>query len=294
MSNKQGSMEINNKESLYEKIKHNWKKITMTIVMLFIGMIMIVPFFWMISASLKTELAVFSYPLQWIPDNIHLNNYVDIWLNETYPFYRFYLNSIIVAIISVIGLLIVSSTAAYAFAKLNFTGKNILFMMFLATLMIPKHVTLIPRFILFDFLNLYDTLWALIFTAMFNVIGIFLLRQFFVGIPKELSDAARIDGSSHFQIYSRIILPLAKPAMLSLVILTFVWSWNDYINPLVFITSKELYTIPLGLQAYLDVDMPKYSIVMAGATSAIIPLLIVFISANRYFISGIVTSGLKE
>ena len=288
-------MKINFKQQRVSKlIRENWSKIILTILMLFLGIIMIIPFFWMISASLKTELGVFSYPIKWIPDKMQFSNYTKIWLNEAYPFYKFYINSLFVSIITVIGMLFVSSTAAYAFARLEFKGKNVLFLMFLATLMIPQHVTLIPRFILFKWLGLYDTLWSLIFSGIFNVIGIFLLRQFFVGIPKELSDAAKIDGASHFQIYFRIILPLAKPALLSLVILTFVWSWNDYINPLVFITSKEFYTIPLGLQAYLDMDLPKYSLVMAGAASAILPLIIVFIITQKYFITGIVTSGLKE
>lgn len=288
-------MKINFKQQRVSKlIRENWGKIILTILMLFLGIIMITPFFWTISASLKTELGVFSYPIKWIPDKMKFSNYTEVWLNETYPFYKFYINSLLVSIITVIGALFVSSTSAYAFAKLDFKGKNVLFLILIATLMIPQHVTLIPRFMLFKWLGLYNTLWSLIFTGIFNVLGIFLLRQFFVGIPKELSDAARIDGASHFQIYFRIILPLAKPALLSLVILTFVWSWNDYINPLVFITSKELYTIPLGLQAYLDMDMPKYSIVMAGAISAILPLIIVFIIAQKYFITGIVTSGLKE
>jgi len=269
------------------------KPLILTSILLFFGLILLLPFAWMFSASFKPELEIFSFPVNWIPENIMIENYTDILFHATSPFYIYIKNSIIISLGAVLGILFVSSTAGYAFAKLEFWGKNLLFLTFLATLMIPHHVTLIPRFILFRFLGIFDTLWAVIFPNMFNVLGIFLMRQFFMGVPEELSESAKIDGANHYQIFWKIVLPLAKPALISLTILSFVWSWNDYINPLVFLTSRRLYPITLGIQTFLEMDMVRYRYVMAGASIAIIPIIIVFLVAQKYFIKGVVTSGLK-
>ncbi|MCU6712943.1 carbohydrate ABC transporter permease [Paenibacillus sp. J5C_2022] len=271
----------------------NVKKMGFTVMAAAAGVFMILPFLWMVSASLKRPIDVFAFPIQWIPDEMMWSNYKEVWMNPYYTFYLYYLNSLKVTILSVLGTLLVSSMAAYAFAKLHFWGKNAIFLCYLATLMIPPHVTLVPRFILFHWLDIYNTHWALILPGMFNILGIFLLRQFFMGIPSEISEAAKIDGAGHARVWSIIILPLAKPALVSLMILSFIWNWNDYINPLIFITSKDLYTIPVGLQAFMGMESVQYNLIMAGAACAILPLLILFLILQKYFISGIASSAIK-
>lgn len=278
---------------MQQTFRIDYQKILLTLLMALIGILMLMPFVWMISASLKKPMEVFQFPIQWIPDELMFSNYKKVWLNKTYPFYLFYWNSIKVALLTIIGSIVVCATAAYAFARMEFRGKNIIFLMYLATLMIPPHVTLVPRFILFHWLGVYDTHWALILPGMFNVIGIFLLRQFFVSIPREFSEAAYMDGAGHFKIFTRLILPLAIPGLVSLIILSFVWNWNSYLDPLIFITAKKLYTIPLGLQTLNDMEGAQYNLVMAGATCAIIPIIAVFLAGQKYFIQGIASSGVK-
>jgi|HigsolmetaAR203D_1030402.scaffolds.fasta_scaffold06808_3 multiple sugar transport system permease protein len=268
-------------------------KLALTIMVAFFGLLMLMPFGWMISSSLKKPIEVFAFPIQWIPQDVQWHNYKTVWLNEYYPFYRFYVNSLKVGALSIAGTLFVSATSAYAFARVNFPGKNVIFLAYLATLMVPQHITLVPRFVLFHWLGIYNTHWALVLPNVFNVLGIFLLRQFFMGIPRELSEAAYMDGAGHFRIFWRVILPLSKPGFVSLLILSFVWNWNNYLDPLIFLTDKSLYTIPVGLQALLDEEGTQYNLVMAGATCAVLPLMIVFLMFQKYFIQGIATSGLK-
>lgn len=269
------------------------QKIILTAIMGALAVLMITPFAWMVSASLKRAPEVFQFPIRWIPAEPQFGNYKKIWMNEYNPFYLFYWNSIKVTVLSVIGKLAVSSLAAYAFARLEFRGKHVLFLLYLSTMMIPHQITLVPKFILFHWLGMYNTHWALIIPGTFNIIGIFLLRQFFMTIPKELTEAAQIDGAGHGTIFGRIVLPLSTPALVSLTILVFVGNWNDYLNPLIFLTSKSLFTIPLGLQTFLGLDILEYNLLMGGAAIAIIPILIVFMAFQRYFIEGIAVSGLK-
>ena len=193
------------------------------VIMWGIAIAFLLPFAWMIVSSLKREIDVFKLPVRWWPDPLTWKNYVTVWTG-THPLTRYVGNLLFVAILRVLGELFTSSLAAYAFARLRFRGRDGLFLLYVSTLIIPFQMLLVPRFILFKQLHLYDTLWALILPGIFTVLGTFLLRQFFMGIPQELSDAARIDGASEFQIYRRIILPLARPALASLAILAFVWS----------------------------------------------------------------------
>jgi multiple sugar transport system permease protein len=274
-------------------LKADLQKWILTIIMACIGLLMLMPFAWMISASLKKPIEVFQFPIQWIPAEWMFSNYYTVWFNKTYPFYLFYLNSIKVTLLTIAGTVIVSATAAYAFARMEFKGRNTVFLLYLSTLMIPPHVTLVPRFILFHWMGVYNTHWSLILPGMFNVIGIFLLRQFFVSIPKELSEAAYMDGAGHYRIFLRVIAPLAIPGLVSLIILSFVSNWNNYLDPLVFISDKKLYTIPLGLQTLNDMEGAQYNLVMAGATCAILPIIAVFLAGQKYFIQGIASSGVK-
>lgn len=275
------------------KKKIKFGRIIATLVMLGIGLVFTLPFLWMLSASLKLPMDVFEYPIRWIPNPPRFSNYAAVWLNPSYPFYQFYLNSLKIAVITVLGVLVVCSLAAYAFAKVKFAGKNVIFMLFLATMMIPTQVTLVPRFVMFNWLKLYNTHASLIFPSLFYVVGIFLLRQFYQSIPTELSEAAMIDGAGHFRIFTTILLPLTKPAMLSLIILKFVATWNEYMDPLIFLNSVSKYTVPLGMQAYLDAEGQQLQLLMAAASVSIIPFFILFIALQKYFVAGIVTSGLK-
>ncbi len=272
--------------------KEQITKIVWTAVAAVIGAFMVLPLIWMISASLKTEVEVFQYPIRWIPETIRWENYREVWAG-IYPFWIFYANSIKVTTLSVAGLLATSALAAYSFAKLRYPGRNTLFLAYLSTMMIPPQVLLVPRFIIFRNIGILNTHWALVLPGMFIIFGVFLLRQFFSTIPNELSESALMDGAGHLTIWSRIILPLAKPAIISLLIVSFVWRWNDFEEPLIFLNTKELFTIPVAMTLFIDEFDTRYSLIMAATVSAIIPVLAVFLAGQRFFVQGVVTSGLK-
>ena len=265
-----------------------------TVIMLGVSVLMVVPFLWMLSTSFKNSVEVFNFPIEWIPRHFYFENYSHVWLNQYYPFYQFFGNSIYIAFMVLLGQIIVSATAAYAFAKVNFRFKNLIFVLYLSTMMIPHQATLVPYFALFRVLKIYNTHWALILPAWVNMTSIFLLRQFFMSIPEDLSESAKLDGASHLRILVQIIMPLAMPAVSTLIILGFVSVWNDYTNPLVFITKKDLYTITLGIAAYTEDDMTLYNLIMVAATCAILPIVVVYLCCQKYFIQGIATSGMKE
>lgn len=269
-----------------------WKSF-MTLLMFAASLVMIVPFIWMLSTSFKETNEVFKFPIEWIPRTFHFENYQTVWLNPYYPFYKFFANSIFIAALALLGQLTISAMAAYAFAKIQFKFKNVIFLLYLSTMMIPHQATLVPYFALFRALKIYNTHWALILPAWINMTSIFLLRQFFMSIPEELSESAKLDGASHVRILFQIIVPLSTAALSTLVILGFVSSWNDYTNPLVFITSRDLYTITLGIAAYTEDDLTMYNLIMVAASCAIIPILIVYLCCQKYFIQGIVTTGMK-
>lgn len=267
--------------------------LAIAILMWLIALLFVAPFAWMIVSSLKRDIDVFRLPIRWIPDPVSWLSYEKIWTGP-YPITRYMINSLIVAGARVSGELLTASLAAYAFARMKFRGRDALFLVYVATMIIPHQMLLVPRFILYKQLHIYDTLWALILPGMFTVFGTFLLRQFFMSIPQDLCDAAKIDGASEFQIYRQIILPLAKPALASLTILAFIWSWNDYETPLVMLTSESIFTIPLGLTRYMDEGGGMSpSLIMAGSVSSIIPVLIVFLLMQKQFIAALSRSGLK-
>lgn len=265
-----------------------------TLIIACFGLLFLLPLVWMISASFKAPLEVFEYPIKWIPAIIHWENYVQVWTDEVIPFWRLYGNSIFIVLFSLAGQLLFSSLAAYAFAKLDFACKDLIFIIFLAAMMIPTQATIIPRFMLFKTIGLYDNLWAIIFPAWFDATAIFMLRQFYLGLPNDLAEAARIDGASHPRIWGQVMMLLTKPAIVSLAILGFIASWNEYLSPLIFLINKQFYTVALGIRFYFADEAQEYNITMAAATSAVIPILILFFSCQKYFIEGIATSGMKE
>lgn len=258
------------------------------------GITMILPFLWMVSTSLKEPQAIYAFPPKWIPKPIIFTSYLKVW--KIVPFARFYFNSIFVALCVTVGQVLTSAFAAYAFARLNFFGRDKLFFAYLATMMIPASVTLVPVYILMVYFRWIDTYEALILPAMFSAYGTFMLRQFFMSIPRDLEDAAKIDGCSLFGIFWRIIIPLSKPALATLTIFTFMSSWNNFMWPLLIAESVEKKTLPIGLAYFQEVyqyTQPDWSLLMAGSLLAMLPIVIVFVFNQRFFVEGIKLTGIK-
>lgn len=258
-----------------------------------LAIIFLIPFVWMVSTSLKNNADAFKIPVQWIPDPVRWHSYVDVLTGEG-SIVRPFVNSVIVAVVRVIGELTTATMAGYAFARLHFKGRDAVFFIYLATSTVPAQLLLVPRFVIFQQVGLYDTLLSLILPGMFTVLGTFLMRQFFVAQPAEFADAARVDGASEWKIFSRVYLPLAGPMLSALGILTFVWSWNDYETPLVMISSEKTYTLPLALSNFVD-DQGAISanLTMAASVVSVIPILIIFLLLQRHFIAAITSSGIK-
>ncbi len=267
------------------------------------GVAMMIPFLWMLSTSLKTRAEVFSSAPFTFPTGLHWENYTKMWfaLPEV-TFGTFFQNSIVIASLATVGQLVTCSMAAYAFAVLQFPGKRILFAVILATLIIPFQVVLVPNFVLYRSLpwpfsdsgnwigtNLPLWVWAFFGGAF----GTFLLRQFFLAIPNELADAARVDGANPWQIFLRIYVPLARPALATLAIFQFMWSWNDLLSPLIYLRDLPTYTTTVGLAFFQGQFVGKWPEMMAGALVSLLPMVILFLVAQKYFVRGIALSGLK-
>lgn len=269
-----------------------YSKIVLTVVMAVVGLLFMSPFFWMISASMKPETDVFNFPIEWIPKNFNLiENYTEVWRNSSFALY--YWNSIKVTVSTTLLSVLFSCMAAYAFAKIQFRGREAVFILVLAIYMIPHQAILVPQFLLYRAVGLFDSHLGLILLNSFSVLGTFLLRQFFLGIYNDYIESARIDGAGHTRIFSSICLPLVRPAIATYAILRFIWTWNDYQNPLIFLRSQELYTIQLGIRSFADINGEFYSLMMAAAVSAILPLLIIFVIGQKHVIEGISMGGVK-
>ena len=253
---------------------------------------MLIPFLWMLSASIKTDREVFQMnPFVWIPENPRWSNYVDIWTKI--PFATFVKNTVFLTIIVTILQLLTSSFAAYSFAKLDFKHKNLLFMAYIATIAMPWQVYMVPQFIMMRGFGLNDKLLAMICLQAFSAFGVFLMRQFYMGIPDSLCEAARIDGMSEYGIYAKIMLPLSKPAISTLTIFTFVNTWNDYLGPLIYLKTEQKKTIQLGLKMFIGQYSSEYGLIMAGSVLSLIPVLIVFLYLQKYFVEGVANTGVK-
>jgi len=260
-----------------------------------IGVTMVLPLVWMISTSLKAPQAVFTLTPQWIPKPFHWSSYMEIW--RVVPFFRFFLNSVFVAVCVTAGHVFSSACAAYAFARLRFPGREPMFFAYIATMMIPGSVTIIPVFILMKWFGWIDTYWALIVPGIFNAFGTFLLRQFFLTIPQDLEDAAKIDGASTFRIFWRIILPVSKPALAALTIATFMGNWQSFMWPLLVVDSVEKKTLPIGLAYFQELyqfSSPNWPLLMAGSLVAMLPIVLLFIFNQRFFLSGIRLTGVQR
>jgi len=256
------------------------------------ALVMVFPFYWMLATSLKSNAESVAFPPTFFPTELHPENYPNALAAA--PFGRYFFNTALVAVCQVVGVLTVSSLAAFAFARMEFFGKNALFMAFLATLMIPSEVTLIPNFVIVTkWLGWYNTYQAQIVPALGSVFAIFLLRQFFMGIPRELEEAAHIDGCSRFRFLWAIILPLSTPALLTVALLNFLGAWNSFLWPLLVTRSPEMRPIQLGLHVFNTEFGSRYGELMAASTLVIAPTVILYLVAQRYFIEGIARSGLK-
>ncbi len=266
-------------------------RVLLYVVMYGLALLTIAPFAWMVLTSFKPIPEIFTYPPTWWPDEFTFANYRNAF--GAAPFGRYYFNSLFVSIAVTAGQLVTCSLAAYAFARMEFWGRDVLFYIFLGTMMVPFHVTMIPSFMILNWLGWIDTYAALIVPGLASAFGTFLLRQFFLTIPKELEEAAFIDGCSRFGALWRIIVPLSKPALATLAIFTFMAVFNDFIWALVVIDSDEMYTVQLGLAIFRDRYGTEWGSLMAGSVVATLPILLVFFFAQKYFIRGITLSGLK-
>lgn len=261
-------------------------------VVLWVGALMVVvPVVWMLSTSLKPLAEVFTFPPTLFGSEILWENYLRI--ADRFPFDKLFLNSLKISVIIVTSQLFTSSLAGFTFARLRFRGRDALFALYLATMIVPFHVTLIPTFVLMRHFGWIDTHYSLIVPNLVSIFGTFLMRQFFLTIPRDLEDAAKIDGCSPFRVYWNIFLPLAKPAMATLGVFTFMWSWNDFMRPLVYINTIPKMTLPLGLAAMQGLYATDWPVLMAGITISMLPVLVVFIFAQEFFVRGITLSGLK-
>ncbi|CAM4242370.1 carbohydrate ABC transporter permease [Bacillus manliponensis] len=261
-------------------------------VTLIIGALLTIgPFIWMVLTSLKTYAESVQVPPVVIPSTFLWMNYTEVF--ELLPFFKFMMNTIIVTIIRTVGQLFLCSLAAYAFARIQFPGRNILFLLMLSVLMVPAQVFLLPQYLIMVKLEWLNTLQAVIVPGLFSAFGTFLLRQFFMGIPKELEEAARLDGCNHFQIYWHVMLPLAKPGLIALGIFTTLWSWNELMWPMIVNSSPEMMTLSVGLSSLQGQYATNYPVLMAGSFLAILPMLILFIFLQKQFIEGITITGGK-
>ena len=261
------------------------------VVLAVLALVMLVPFVWMLSASLKLDKDVFIFPIEWIPKNPRWQNYGDIW--SKIPLSTFVLNTGKLTIIVTFLQLLTSSFAAYAFAKLDFKGKDLLFLAYIATIAVPWQVYMVPQFMMMRSMGLADTHLAIICLQAFSAFGVFMMKQFYEGIPTELCEAARIDGMTEYQIWYRIMLSLSKPTLSTLTIFTFVNTWNDFLGPLIYLTTESKKTLQLGLRMFISQFGSEYGLIMAASVLSLIPVLVVFLSLQKYFVEGVAASGVK-
>ena len=270
---------------------------TVYLLTIALALVFLFPFFWTVSSSLKTPSEIFSFPPPLVPAVPQWSNYLTVL--SLVPFGTWVINSLIVVLLNTLGVIITSSVVAYSFARFEYRGRDVIFLLTLATMMLPAQVTLIPQFILFNSLGWVDTLLPLWVPAWFGggAFFIFLLRQFFMTLPHDLDEAALIDGASYLRVYWSILIPLCKPALATVAIISFIGSWNDFLGPLIYLNTPEKFTVALGLNFFQNVPeqagMPMQHLLMAASVMAIMPCLILFFSFQRYFVEGIVLSGIK-
>ncbi|MFQ6058494.1 MAG: carbohydrate ABC transporter permease [Anaerolineae bacterium] len=270
------------------------KNVVVYTLLILLGALFVFPFFWMVTSALKPEHQIFIWPPRWIPEPIMWGNFAKALGNPLLPFHLFFRNTMIIEVAVVTGRLLSCTLVAYGFARLEAPGKNVLFTILLATLMLPAPVTMIPKFILFNKLGWVNTFLPLTVPHWFGeAYAIFLMRQFFLSIPRELEEAARIDGASTLQVIRYIIVPLSIPVLTVIAILTFKDQWNDFMNPLIYLNNAKLYTLALGLAFFNGQYDVQMNLLMAASVAVMLPILILFFFAQRAFVEGITLTGLK-
>lgn len=265
----------------------------LTIVLLVLGLACIYPFFFMLSSSFKPSGDVLSTPLQLIPKNFTLMNFDTLFNNEFYDFFKWYGNTVVMTGLTLLLKLFVITITAYGFAKIKFPGRDGIFLVLLAALMIPSDIMIMPRYIIFKELHILNTMWSLILPAAVDVYFVFLLRQAFVAVPEALSEAARIDGCGHFTIYRRIIVPLCMPQISTMLLFSFVWIWNDYMGPYLYISDINKQMISVGIKLFASGQAQDYGAQMAGATLVLVPVIVAFFLCQKYFVEGITSGAVK-
>jgi multiple sugar transport system permease protein len=262
------------------------------ILLIVFSIVTLFPFLWMLSTSLRTDVDLFRNPMNWIPQTLYLDNYKQVW--TTIPFGRYFFNTLKLSIIITVLQVLICSMSAYAFAKLKVPFKNVLFILFMANLMMPWHSIMVPQFSIISSLGLYNTHTGYVLIQLFSGFGIFLLRQFFMTLPMELNEAARMDGYNEWAIFWRIMMPLSRAGVSTLAIFTFTFMWNDYLAPLIYLNDDSLKTLQLGLKAFQTEHTMDYGLLMAGTVIATAPMVAVFLAGERFFIQGIATTGMKN
>ncbi|GAB2653830.1 carbohydrate ABC transporter permease [Kribbella swartbergensis] len=261
------------------------------LLLVVLSVAVLVPFAWMVSSSLKLDNEVFSVPIRWIPAEFHWDNFSKIW--ERIPLLTYLRNSVFLSLTITALQVLTGSFAAYGFAKVRFPGRDALFLAYIATIAVPWQAYMVPQYIIMQKAGLVNTHLSLILLQAFSAFGVFLMRQYYLTIPDELSEAARLDGLSEYGIWARIILPLSKPALASLALLTFVNTWNDYMGPFIYLTDNKLWTIQLGLRSFIGLYDAEFAMIMTGSVLSVLPILVIFLLGQKYFVRGIATSGLK-
>jgi multiple sugar transport system permease protein len=263
-------------------------------LLIVVSIIFMLPFYWMLITALKTNTEVFTTPVQWWPSSLHWENFLTAANYPGFPFLLFLWNSLYYSSMVTLGTVLSCAAVGYGFARLRFPGRDLLFIITISTLMIPSIVTFIPTFVIFKTLGWIGGYAPLIVPSFFGSgLFIFMMRQFFLGLPKELDDAARVDGASEFRIFWQIMLPLVRPALLVMAVFTFLWTWQEFFGPLVYLQDTHKFPLSLGLYAFRARRTTDWNLMMAGATMATLPLVIVFFIAQRYFLEGIKLTGIK-
>jgi multiple sugar transport system permease protein len=271
------------------------RRLTKHALLIGFGLVMLYPLLWMVSSSFKPTETIFRDPSIW-PTEFDLSNYTEGWTALTHPFHYYMWNSAVIAILSVVGNLLSCSLAAYAFARLRFRGRNFFFALMLATLMLPIHVLIVPQYVLFSQLDWINTILPLVVPKFLahDAFFIFLMVQFIRGLPRELDEAARIDGCGHFRIYWRIIMPLCVPALATSAVFTFIWTWNDFFSQLIFLTDPDNYTMPIALRSFLDAQgETSWGQLFAMSIVGLAPIFGFFLAGQRYLTQGVATTGFK-
>lgn len=285
-----------NKKS--ESVSRKILRLIMTLLIIGLTVVMIIPFIWMISASFKTQADVMRIPIEWIPKYFYIDNYkqvLSIGTNSStnYHFPLAYWNSIKVAVTSTTLSVISATMAGYAFAKLKFKGSNVLFIVYLAQMMVPSQLTLIPRFVFFSEVGLTNTHLALILPNIVTIGGTFMLRQAFLSAPDELREAAKIDGAGEYRTFLQVMVPLVKPTIAAQVTVQFLGDWNAYLDPLIFISNWKKWTIPLALNQFVGAEVTQYNLTMAACCMAVVPVFIVFLCGQKFFLKGLTVGAVK-